>query len=65
MTVDFTSADVEAWALLVYGQNDDPTSPQFDAQTLAFSEKEWRRVAFRQVDIEADPVLITYTVVGR
>lgn len=65
MTVDFTSADVEAWALLVYGQNDDPTSPQFDAQTLAFSEKEWRRVAFRQVDIEADPALITYTVVGR
>ena len=65
MTVDFTGDDVAAWALLVYGQTGDRTSPLFDSQTVEFSEKQWRQVAFTDAQIEADPDLETYTVVGR
>ena len=65
MTVDYTGDDVQAWALLVYGQTGDRTSPLFDSQTLEFSEKSWRKVAFTDADIEADPNLTAYTVVGR
>ena len=65
MTVDFTGDDVAAWALLVYGQTGDRTSPLFDSQTIEFSEKQWRQVAYTDAQIEADPDLETYTVVGR
>ena len=65
MTVDYTGDDVEAWALLVYGQTGDRTSPLFDSQTVAFSEKQWRQVAFTDAQIDADPDLETYTVIGR
>ncbi len=65
MTVDYTGDEVEAAALLVYGQTGDRTSPLFDSQTLAFSEKQWRPVAFTDEQIEADPDLETYTVLGR
>jgi acyl-homoserine-lactone acylase len=65
MTVDFTGADVQAWALLVYGQTGDRTSPLFDSQTVEFSEKQWRKVAFTDAEIAADPDLTTETVVGR
>jgi acyl-homoserine-lactone acylase len=65
MTVDYTSDEVEAWALLVYGQTGDRTSPLFDSQTVEFSEKQWRQVAFTDAQIEADADLETYTVLGR
>ena len=65
MTVGYTGDDVEAWALLVYGQTGDRTSPDFDAQTEAFSNKVWRQVAFTEAQIAADPNLDTYPVVGR
>ncbi len=65
MTVDYTADDVQAWALLVYGQTGDRTSPLFDSQTVEFSEKQWRQVAFTDAQIEADPDLVTYTVMGR
>jgi acyl-homoserine-lactone acylase len=65
MTVDYTGDDVQAWALLVYGQTGDRTSPLFDSQTVAFSEKQWRQVAFTDEQIEADADLETYTVIGR
>jgi acyl-homoserine-lactone acylase len=65
MTVDYTGDDVEAWALLVYGQTGDRTSPDFDSQTEAFSNKVWRQVAFTEAQIAADPNLATDTVVGR
>src|SRR6056297_580911 len=63
MTVDFTGDDVEAWALLVYGQTGDRTSELFDSQMVAFSEKQWRRVAFSDEAIEADADLVTSVVV--
>ena len=65
MTVDFTGDEVDAWALLVYGQTGDRTSPLFDSQTIEFSEKQWRQVAFTDAQIEADPDLDAYTVAGR
>ncbi len=65
MTVDYTGAEPAAWALLVYGQTGDRTSPLFDVQTEAFSNKVWRQVAFTDAQIEADPELDTYTVIGR
>ncbi len=65
MTVDYTGVDVAAWALLVYGQTGDRSSPLFDSQTVEFSEKQWRQVAFTDDQIDADPALDTYTVIGR
>ncbi len=65
MTVDYTGATPAAWALLVYGQTGDRTSPLFDVQTEEFSNKVWRQVAFTDAQIEADPELDTYTVIGR
>ena len=65
MTVDYTGDEVQAWSLLVYGQTGDRTSPLFETQMVAFSEKQWRPVAFTDEQIEADPELRTYTVLGR
>jgi acyl-homoserine-lactone acylase len=62
MTVDYTGAQVEAWALLVYGQTGDRTSPLFDSQTVSFSEKQWRQVAFTDAQIDADPALVSSVV---
>jgi acyl-homoserine-lactone acylase len=64
MTVDLTGDEPAAWALLVYGQTGDRLSPLFDVQTLQFSDKQWRQVAFTDAQIEADPELDT-TVVAR
>jgi acyl-homoserine-lactone acylase len=65
MTVDYTGDAVQASALLVYGQTGDRTSPLFDSQTVAFSEKQWRPVAFTDADIAADTNLQTTIVQGR
>jgi acyl-homoserine-lactone acylase len=65
MTVDYTGDEPAAWALLVYGQTGDRTSPLFDVQTEKFSKKIWRQVAYTDEQIEADPELDTYTVSGR
>jgi acyl-homoserine-lactone acylase len=65
MAVDFTGDEIAAWSLLVYGQTGDRTSDLFDSQMLAFSEKQWRQVAYTDEAIEADPDLTTRTVAGR
>lgn len=65
MTVDFTADTPRAWALLVYGETGDRSSPLFESQTVAFSEKQWREVAFTDEQIEADPDLESYVVAGR
>jgi acyl-homoserine-lactone acylase len=62
MVVDYTGDEVEASALLVYGQTGDRTSDLFDVQTQRFSDKEWREVAFTDAQIEADPNLTTTVV---
>jgi acyl-homoserine-lactone acylase len=57
MTVDYTGDQVQAWAILTYGQTDDRESPLFEQQTIRFSEKNWRTVAFTDEQISADPNL--------
>ncbi len=64
MTVDYTGDDVRAWALLTYGGTDDRDSPQFGSQTLRFSEKDWREVAFTEQQIADDPNLSEEVVTG-
>ena len=55
MTVDYTGDQVQAWAILTYGQTSDRESPLFEQQTIRFSEKNWRTVAFTDEQIAADP----------
>jgi acyl-homoserine-lactone acylase len=65
MVVDFTGEEVTASALLVYGQTGDRTSDLFSVQMERFSEKLWREVAFTDAQIEADPDLVTTSVLRR
>lgn len=55
MTVDYTEGTPRAWAILTYGQTIDRESDIFDQQTIRFSNKNWRNVAFTEEDILADP----------
>ena len=57
MAVDYTGEQVQAWSILTYGQTGDRTSPLFEQQTIRFSEKNWREVAFTAEQIAADPNL--------
>jgi acyl-homoserine-lactone acylase len=62
MTVDYTGEQVQAWAILTYGQTGDRESPLFEQQTTRFSEKNWREVAFTEEQIAADPNLTERTL---
>ena len=59
MVVDFTGGSPKAWAFLTYSNTGDRTSPLFDVQMQAFSEKKWRSVLFEQEEIEADSEPLT------
>lgn len=62
LVVDYTGDSVEASAILTYGQTGQRDSDVFAAQTLRFSEKNWRTVAFTEEQIVADPNLTEITV---
>ncbi|RLE26604.1 MAG: acylase [Actinobacteria bacterium] len=64
MTVDYSGESVQAWALLTYGETGDRESPLFESQTVRFSEKNWRDVAFTNEQIEADPKFAEQTISG-
>jgi acyl-homoserine-lactone acylase len=64
LTVDLSGDEPRAWALLTYGQTGDRESPDFEVQTVRFSDKAWRTVAFTDAQIEADPQLTTEHVTG-
>ena len=64
LTCWFDDDEVRAWALLTYGQTGDRESPDFEVQTVRFSEKAWRTVAYTEAQIEADPQLTTEQVTG-
>ncbi len=59
MVVDFTGGAPKAWAFLTYSNTGDRTSPLFDAQMQAFSDKDWREVIFDQAAIDAQAESIT------
>ncbi len=62
LVVDYTAGAVQASAILTYGQTGQRDSPLFGAQTVRFSEKNWRTVAFTEEQILADPDLTAFTV---
>ncbi|MEM9461867.1 MAG: penicillin acylase family protein [Myxococcota bacterium] len=64
MAMQFTDGDPEAYALLTYGQSDDPRSPYHVDQTRRFSQKDWRKVSWTEDDIEADPDLEIEVIFG-
>ena len=64
MAVELGPDGPEASAFLTYGQTHDPRSPHFVDQTHRFSEKTWRRILYRNEDIDADPELVVQTVAG-
>ncbi len=54
MALEFTDAGPSAKAILSYSQSGDPESPHFTDQTEMYSQKKWRPVSFREVDVAAD-----------
>lgn len=63
-TVALGNRAPRAWALLTYGQTGDRDSPLFESQTVRFSEKNWRRVAYTEDQIAEDPQLTEELVEG-
>ncbi len=62
LVVDYTGDSVQASAILTYGQTGQRDSDVFATQTVRFSEKNWRTVAFTDEQILADPNLTDVTV---
>jgi acyl-homoserine-lactone acylase len=56
MVVEFTDDGPRASAFLTYGETGDPNSEFFSDQTIRYSNKNWRDVAFSEADIAADLV---------
>ena len=63
MVVDFTTGAPAASAIMTYGNTGLRGSDVFASQTVRFSEKNWRTVAFTEDQILADPALTEITVV--
>lgn len=56
MAVEITPEGPRGEAFLTYSQSGDPASPHFRDQTeRLFSEKQWRKILYREQDIVADP----------
>ena len=64
ITVDYSDGPVRAWSLLTYGETGDRDSSLFESQTVRFSAKDWRTVAFTDEQIEADPEFSEQTLTG-
>ena len=64
MVLAFTSDGPQAQAVLTYGQPDQPTDPNYTAQTKIYSGKELRPVLFSAADVAAGAVGQTLTVTG-
>jgi acyl-homoserine-lactone acylase len=62
MVVDYSSGSPEASALVTYGNTEQRDTERFATQTLRYSEKNWRTVAFTDDQIAADPELAELTI---
>lgn len=62
MVVDYSSGEPDASALLTYGQTGNRDAPEFESQTIRFSEKNWRSVLLTDDEIAADPGLTELVV---
>jgi acyl-homoserine-lactone acylase len=56
MALSFTDDGPRARVFLTYGETEDRSSRLYTEATEAFSDKEWRDVAFTDAEIEADLV---------
>jgi acyl-homoserine-lactone acylase len=56
MTLEFTADGPRAEAILTYGQPDDPTDPNFTAQTALFGGQRFRPILFSDGDVTAGAV---------
>jgi acyl-homoserine-lactone acylase len=56
MALSFTDDGPQARVFLTYGETEDRSSGLYTEATEAFSDKEWRDVAFTDAEIEADLV---------
>jgi acyl-homoserine-lactone acylase len=56
MAMSFTDDGPRARVFLTYGETEDRSSDIYTEATKAFSDKQWRDVAFTDADIEADLV---------
>ncbi|MGH9228837.1 MAG: penicillin acylase family protein [Acidimicrobiales bacterium] len=63
MALAFTDDGPQAQVFLTYGETEDRSSDLYTEATVAFSDKEWRDVAFSGAEIEAD-LVDTVTVRG-
>ena len=63
MVVDYSSGAPEASAILTYGNTEGRDAEIFASQTVRFSEKDWRTVAFTDEQIAADPELTEIVIV--
>ncbi len=63
MVVDYSSGAPEASAILTYGNTEGRDAEIFASQTIRFSEKDWRTVAFSDEQIAADPDLTEVVIV--
>lgn len=57
-----TDAGPRARALLVYSQSEDPSSPHFADQTVAYGDERLRPVLYTEAEIAADPELETLSL---
>jgi len=64
MAMEFGADGPDARAILTYGQPDDPSDPNFTAQTKVYSGKSLRDVLFTPEEIAAGAVGDTVTVTG-
>jgi len=64
MALEFSPDGPQARAILTYGQPDDPTDPNFTAQTKVYSGKSLRDVLFTPDEVRAGAVGDTITVSG-
>ena len=65
MALQFGPDGPDARAFLTYSQSDDPSSPYYADQTRLFSDKQWRRILYREDDILADPGIELERVSGK
>ncbi len=63
MVVDYSSGAPEASAILTYGNTERRDAEIFSSQTIRFSEKDWRTVAYTDEQIAADPDLTEVVIV--
>ena len=62
MVVDFSSGEPDASAILTYGNTGQRNASVFATQTVRFSDKDWREIAWTEEQILDDPEFSEFTI---